>query len=114
MPQKIFAARNRRRPNAWSPAESAFRTPRSPTKRAARNGRAKPSTASWFDEEPPLDIYSEGKTRTNARNGIVIITFTPLLGMSDVVRFFLTQADVAKMHKLAKEAQPDPPPDRVE
>jgi phage terminase large subunit-like protein len=36
----------------------------------------------WFDEEPPLDIYTEGKTRTNATNGIVIVTFTPLLGMS--------------------------------
>jgi hypothetical protein len=23
----------------------------------------------WFDEEPPLDIYTEGKTRTNATNG---------------------------------------------
>lgn len=43
----------------------------------------------WFDEEPPLDIYSEGLTRTNATGGIVIVTFTPLLGMSEVVRMFL-------------------------
>jgi phage terminase large subunit-like protein len=43
----------------------------------------------WFDEEPPLDVYSEGLTRTNATGGIVIVTFTPLLGMSDVVRMFL-------------------------
>ena len=56
----------------------------------------------WFDEEPPLDIYSEGKTRTNALNGIVIVTFTPLLGMSDVVKLFLTEADVANMRRLAK------------
>lgn len=44
----------------------------------------------WFDEEPPLDIYTEGLTRTN--NGqlgqFAIITFTPLLGMSDVVMLF--------------------------
>lgn len=44
----------------------------------------------WFDEEPPLDIYSEGKTRTN--NGqlgnFTQVTFTPLLGMSEVVRRF--------------------------
>lgn len=43
----------------------------------------------WFDEEPPLDLYSEGITRTNVTQGPVIITFTPLLGMSDVVKRFL-------------------------
>ena len=43
----------------------------------------------WFDEEPPLDVYSEGLTRTNATFGPVIVTFTPLKGMSDVVVRFL-------------------------
>lgn len=43
----------------------------------------------WFDEEPPQDIYTEGLTRTNATDGIVWLTFTPLLGMSDVVKRFL-------------------------
>lgn len=43
----------------------------------------------WFDEEPPLDLYSEGLTRTNVTQGPIIITFTPLLGMSDVVKRFL-------------------------
>jgi phage terminase large subunit-like protein len=43
----------------------------------------------WFDEEPPADIYSEGLTRTNATGGIVWLTMTPLLGMSEVVRSFL-------------------------
>lgn len=43
----------------------------------------------WFDEEPPQDIYSEGLTRTNATGGITYMTFTPLLGMSDVVKRFL-------------------------
>lgn len=44
----------------------------------------------WFDEEPPSDIYSEGLTRTNAvPDAITYLTFTPLLGMSDVVRLFL-------------------------
>lgn len=52
----------------------------------------------WFDEEPPLDIYSEGLTRTNATDGITIVTFTPLLGMSEVVRMFLTD-DQAKALK---------------
>lgn len=42
-----------------------------------------------FDEEPPPDIYTEGLTRTNATGGLAWMTFTPLLGMSEVVsRFF--------------------------
>jgi phage terminase large subunit-like protein len=41
-----------------------------------------------FDEEPDEDIYTEGKTRTNATGGIVWLTFTPLLGMSSVVHGF--------------------------
>lgn len=45
----------------------------------------------WFDEEPPLDIYTEGLTRTNngQRSQFSMITFTPLLGMSNVVMLFL-------------------------
>ncbi len=45
----------------------------------------------WFDEEPPQEIYTEGLTRTNATGGITWMTFTPLLGMSEVVRRFLTE-----------------------
>jgi phage terminase large subunit-like protein len=45
----------------------------------------------WNDEEPPIDIYVEGLTRTNATGGIVMCTFTPLLGMSDVVIRFLKE-----------------------
>lgn len=45
----------------------------------------------WFDEEPPLDVYTEGVTRTNATTGPVFLTFTPLLGMSDVVIRFLNE-----------------------
>lgn len=43
----------------------------------------------WFDEEPPMDIYSEGRTRTNVHGVFTMITFTPLLGMSTVVHSFL-------------------------
>jgi phage terminase large subunit-like protein len=48
-------------------------------------------TLDWaaLDEEPPEDIYTEVLTRTNATKGMVWITFTPLLGMSAVVRKFL-------------------------
>jgi phage terminase large subunit-like protein len=42
----------------------------------------------WFDEEPPMDLYTEWLTRTNATGGIVWLTFTPLLGMSEVVYSF--------------------------
>ena len=35
----------------------------------------------WFDEEPPQDIYIEGLTRTNATDGMVYLTFTPLKGI---------------------------------
>lgn len=45
----------------------------------------------WLDEEPPADLYFEALTRTNARAGIVTLTFTPLKGMSDVVRRFLQE-----------------------
>lgn len=39
----------------------------------------------WFDEEPPLAIYSEGLIRTMTTNGIVMSTFTPLKGVSETV-----------------------------
>jgi phage terminase large subunit-like protein len=45
----------------------------------------------WFDEEPPADVYSEGVTRTAATGGMVYLTFTPLLGMSEVVQRFLEE-----------------------
>lgn len=43
----------------------------------------------WLDEEPPLDIYTECITRTMTTGGIILLTFTPLEGMSDVVLSFL-------------------------
>ena len=45
----------------------------------------------WCDEEPPLDVYSEMLTRTTATAGILIITFTPLKGPTDVVNRFLRE-----------------------
>lgn len=49
----------------------------------------------WYDEEPPEEIYTEGLTRTNAardgKGGIVYVTFTPLLGMSRVVKRFISE-----------------------
>ena len=46
----------------------------------------------WLDEEVPLDIYSECLMRTATTKGIILATFTPLKGISDLVRQFLQQA----------------------
>lgn len=43
----------------------------------------------WLDEEPPLEVYTECLTRTMTVNGIVLCTFTPLEGATDVVNLFL-------------------------
>lgn len=43
----------------------------------------------WFDEEPPMDIYSEGIIRTMDRKGLIMTTFTPLKGYSEVVKSML-------------------------
>lgn len=43
----------------------------------------------WLDEEPPLDVYTEALIRTMTTDGLCILTFTPLEGMSDVVMSFL-------------------------
>lgn len=43
----------------------------------------------WMDEEPPEDIYTEFVTRTNTTLGPISLTFTPLLGMSNVVLRFI-------------------------
>lgn len=45
----------------------------------------------WLDEEPPQDVYTEALTRTQAVGGILWMTFTPLLGMSDVVQRYLVE-----------------------
>jgi phage terminase large subunit-like protein len=45
----------------------------------------------WMDEEPPQDVYGECLIRTATSNGIVMLTFTPLEGMSEVVMSFLPE-----------------------
>lgn len=51
----------------------------------------------WCDEEPPIDLYSEAQARTAKLKGMIMVTFTPLLGMSEVVRMFLNDSDVKGM-----------------
>lgn len=55
----------------------------------------------WFDEEPPIDVYFEGLTRTNATGGIVYLTFTPWEGMTEVVRSFLQDLDIEEVMEEA-------------
>jgi phage terminase large subunit-like protein len=49
----------------------------------------------WLDEEPPLDIYTECLLRTTDTSGkddsqgIMLLTFTPLSGMSETVMSFM-------------------------
>ena len=45
----------------------------------------------WLDEEPDIDIYTEALTRTNATGGCLAMTFTPLFGLSQVVKRFLVE-----------------------
>lgn len=45
----------------------------------------------WLDEEPDVGIYGECLIRTATTNGIIILTFTPLEGMSEVVMQFMPQ-----------------------
>lgn len=53
----------------------------------------------WLDEEPPLDIYTECLLRTadtagGEENGIIMLTFTPLMGMSETVLAFLPNGEI--------------------
>jgi phage terminase large subunit-like protein len=43
----------------------------------------------WLDEESSMEIYTECLLRTMTTKGLMILTFTPLLGISDVVKAFL-------------------------
>lgn len=56
----------------------------------------------WLDEEPPIDVYTECLTRTMATGGftggLVMVTFTPLRGMSELVCLFLGDSIGKQIH----------------
>lgn len=67
----------------------------------------------WLDEEPPMDVYTECLLRTMTNNGMLMLTFTPLLGMSEVVLSFLPGGrleDVAQSSKFVVMATWDDAP----
>ena len=51
----------------------------------------------WLDEEPPMNIYTECLLRTMQTSdfpgGIIMLTFTPLKGRTELVRQFMATAD---------------------
>jgi phage terminase large subunit-like protein len=49
--------------------------------------------AIWLDEECPLEIYNECNIRTATVNGIMLVTFTPLDGLTPMVVNFCKRAD---------------------
>ena len=62
----------------------------------------------WLDEESPLDIYTECLLRTtdttggNTDNGIMLLTFTPLMGMSETVMAFLPGGEIKEIDDGSK------------
>jgi phage terminase large subunit-like protein len=54
----------------------------------------------WDDEEPDEGIYTEQLFRTATTKGIVMVTFTPLQGMSAVVKGFVQPKEEAKEFKV--------------
>jgi phage terminase large subunit-like protein len=58
----------------------------------------------WYDEEPPYDVYVEGAMRTASTvpgelGGIVLCTFTPMLGMSQVVLHYMPDGKVEEQQE---------------
>jgi len=71
--------------------------------RRAFEGEAKDFV--WCDEEPPIDIYTEILYRLLTTKGLAWTTFTPLLGMSEVVMSFLEpENDESRLSKYVVQA----------
>lgn len=56
----------------------------------------------WLDEECSMAIYGECLIRTMTTGGIVIITFTPLLGLSEVVESFMPDGIIPEVQDGSK------------
>jgi len=65
-----------------------------------------------LDEEPPNDVYLECLIRTMTNNGMILLTFTPLSGLSEVVLAFLPDGsfDSRKENKFVVMATWDDAP----
>ena len=45
----------------------------------------------WLDEEPPADVYDECMLRLMTTDGLMLCTFTPLQGLTEIVGRFMPQ-----------------------
>ncbi len=67
--------------------------------------------AIWCDEEPDLGVYTECLYRTATTDGVLYTTFTPLNGMSEVVKsFFEPESDAVRLVKHVTQATWDDVP----
>jgi len=61
----------------------------------------------WLDEEPPQDIWSQYLRATISMDGILIITFTPETGLTEVVNNFMN--NIGKGQSLIQASWDDAP-----
>lgn len=54
----------------------------------------------WEDEEPPEDVHSECILRLMTTSGLLMLTFTPLMGISTVVKSYMHKGADAEVHDL--------------
>ena len=59
-----------------------------------------------LDEEPPMEVYTECLTRTLTTDGLVMLGFTPLQGLSDVVTSFLSDGQSIDQLRLGRRSSP--------
>lgn len=81
----------------------------------AKKWQGPPVDFVWFDEEPPEDVYAEGMARITATRGMVALSFTPLMGMSTVVKRYLMDksADRSDTNMTIHDAEHIPESERA-
>ena len=57
----------------------------------------------WFDEEPPFKTYMEGITRTNATWGLILLTYTPLKGLTNMTKRFIQEHDPNRIEVVMED-----------
>jgi phage terminase large subunit-like protein len=58
----------------------------------------------WLDEEAPMDIYGECLIRTMTTSGIIMLTFTPLMGLTEVVLNYMPNGEMPSTKKRGMPA----------
>lgn len=69
-------------------------------KREAFQGTAR--SGIWLDEEPPEDIYGECLVRTMTTDGLVLVTFTPLQGLTPFIASWLERSVVEVLDEYGR------------